>query len=72
MVHIMDRGQTLRFYRADRVRVTGDILRELLTEEVWRNTEPWSSNFAPGGNRYVVPSRPPAPLRAWNSRRSAI
>ncbi|KAH9943182.1 uncharacterized protein BXZ73DRAFT_87570 [Epithele typhae] len=51
LVHVMDRGQTLRFYRADRVRVTADIIRELLTEEIWRNTEPWSSNFAPGGKR---------------------
>ena len=53
LVHIMDRGQTLRFYRADRVRVTADVIRELLTEDIWRNTQPWKSAFAPGGKRYV-------------------
>lgn len=55
MVIITDRGQTLRFYKADRVRVTADLLRDLLTEEHWRNTEPWKTNFAPGGKRYVSP-----------------
>ncbi|EIW61597.1 uncharacterized protein TRAVEDRAFT_143534 [Trametes versicolor FP-101664 SS1] len=51
LVIITDRGQTLRFYKADRVRVTADLLRDLLTEEHWRNTQPWKTNFAPGGKR---------------------
>ncbi|KAJ2991139.1 hypothetical protein NUW54_g8276 [Trametes sanguinea] len=28
-----DRGQTLRFYKADRVRVSSDLIRELLVED---------------------------------------
>ncbi|KAI0353134.1 hypothetical protein OH77DRAFT_1459171 [Trametes cingulata] len=51
LVVLTDRGQTLRFYKADRVRVTPELLRELLTEELWRNTPPWKTNFAPGGKR---------------------
>ncbi|KAH9855055.1 hypothetical protein C2E23DRAFT_725470 [Lenzites betulinus] len=37
LVLLKDRGQSLRFYKADR--------------EIWRNTATWSSNFAPGGKR---------------------
>ncbi|KAH9899566.1 hypothetical protein C8Q73DRAFT_753948 [Cubamyces lactineus] len=54
LIVLQDRGQTLRFYKADRVRVTPELLRELLTEELWRNTEPWKTNFAPGGKREWV------------------
>lgn len=53
LVLLRDRGQTLRFYKADRVRVSVDLIRELLTEELWRETPIWNSNFAPGGNRYA-------------------
>ncbi|KAI0375945.1 hypothetical protein BV20DRAFT_960014 [Pilatotrama ljubarskyi] len=51
LVVLTDRGQTLRFYKADRVRITPELLRELLVEELWRNTPPWKTNFAPGGKR---------------------
>ncbi|KAI0660703.1 hypothetical protein C8Q70DRAFT_912511 [Cubamyces menziesii] len=54
LIVLTDRGQTLRFYKADRVRVTPELLRELLTEELWRNTAPWKTNFAPGGKREWV------------------
>ena len=54
LIVLTDRGQTLRFYKADRVRVTPELLRELLTEELWRNTAPWKTNFAPGGKRYIL------------------
>ncbi len=50
---LKDRGQTLRFYKADRVRVSADLIRELLTEELWRETPTWDSNFGPGGKRYA-------------------
>lgn len=53
LVLLRDRGQTLRFYKADRVRVSVDLIRELLTEELWRETPIWNSNFAPGGKRYI-------------------
>ncbi|KAI0677258.1 hypothetical protein C8Q78DRAFT_960338 [Trametes maxima] len=51
---LTDRGQTLRFYKADRVRITAELIRELLVEELWRNSAPWKTNFAPGGKREWV------------------
>ncbi|KAI1796105.1 hypothetical protein LXA43DRAFT_653292 [Ganoderma leucocontextum] len=54
LVLLRDRGQTLRFYKADRVRVSADLIRELLTEELWRETPIWDSNFAPGRKREFV------------------
>ncbi|EIW63122.1 uncharacterized protein TRAVEDRAFT_43427 [Trametes versicolor FP-101664 SS1] len=54
LVVITDRGQTLRFYKGDRVRVTAELLRGLLIDEHWRNTPPWKTDFAPGGNREWV------------------
>ena len=69
LVVLKDRGQTLRFYKADRVRISKELIRELLTEELWRETPPWKSNFAPGGKRYVPipPSLPglPSALPLW-------
>ncbi|KAI0776166.1 hypothetical protein BD413DRAFT_708756 [Trametes elegans] len=54
IVVLTDRGQTLRFFKADRVRITPELLRELLVEEFWRNSPPWKTNFAPGGKREWV------------------
>ncbi|KAL1942702.1 hypothetical protein VTO73DRAFT_4942 [Trametes versicolor] len=54
LVVITDRGQTLRFYKGDRVRVTAELLRGLLIDEHWRNTPPWKNDFAPGGDREWV------------------
>ncbi|KAI0774554.1 hypothetical protein C8Q74DRAFT_1438652 [Fomes fomentarius] len=46
-----NRGHDLRFYKAAGIRLTPELIRELLTEEIWRNSEPWRSNFSPGGKR---------------------
>ncbi|TBU33048.1 hypothetical protein BD311DRAFT_473959 [Dichomitus squalens] len=54
LIVLKDRGQTLRFYKADRVRISKELIRELLTEELWRETPVWNSNFAPGGKREFV------------------
>ncbi|OJT08194.1 hypothetical protein TRAPUB_907 [Trametes pubescens] len=51
LVVATDRGQTLRFFKADRARVTPEMLRELLTGELWRYNQPWKTDFAPGGSR---------------------
>ncbi|KAI0722377.1 hypothetical protein C8T65DRAFT_799380 [Cerioporus squamosus] len=51
IVIITDRGQALRFYKASGIRLTPELIRELLTEEIWRDSQPWNSNFAPGGKR---------------------
>ncbi|KAI0722677.1 hypothetical protein C8Q76DRAFT_782865 [Earliella scabrosa] len=49
-----NRGQDLRFYKATGIRLTPELIRELLTEEIWRNSDPWRSNFGPGGKREFV------------------
>ena len=41
----------MRFYKATGIRLTPELIRELLTEEIWRDSQPWTSNFAPGGKR---------------------
>ncbi len=52
-----NRGHDLRFYKAAGIRLTPELIRELLTEEIWRNSEPWRTNFSPGGKRYVHTNR---------------
>jgi len=49
-VVLKNRGQTLRFYRPHHLRLKSSALREFLTKEEWRNTPPWSSRYAPGGD----------------------
>lgn len=49
-----DSGETLRFYMADRARATPELLRKLLTGELWPYTQPLETDFAPGGSRYVA------------------
>lgn len=53
---ITDRGQTLRFWKATQVRLNEETIRTFLSEEGWRNSEPWRSSFGPGGDRLVSPS----------------
>ncbi|KAJ3555875.1 hypothetical protein NM688_g2336 [Phlebia brevispora] len=54
LVVLRDRGQSLRFYNARQVRLNSTIMRNFLKEEGWKNTEPWTSMFAPGGKREFV------------------
>ncbi|KAL6309775.1 hypothetical protein BKA93DRAFT_719911, partial [Sparassis latifolia] len=54
IVVLTDRGQTLRFYKANTVRLDPDTIREFLKEEGWRESEPWTSSFSPGGSREFV------------------
>lgn len=51
---VTDSGETLRFYKADRARATPELLRKLLTGELWRYTQPLQTNFTPRGSRYVA------------------
>ncbi len=53
LVVARDRGQSLRFYKSTQSRVNSTIIRNFLKEEIWRESEPWNSGFAPGGNRQV-------------------
>ncbi|KAJ7054982.1 hypothetical protein C8F01DRAFT_1160568 [Mycena amicta] len=54
IVVIQDRGQTLRFYRPNQLRVAQGALRQFLIHEGYKQTPPWSSAFAPGGSREFV------------------
>ncbi|KAJ7639546.1 hypothetical protein FB45DRAFT_703754, partial [Roridomyces roridus] len=49
-----DRGQTLRFYHPNQLRMGGGALREFIKLEGWEVTPPWSGAFAPGGQREFV------------------
>ncbi|KAG6812091.1 hypothetical protein H0H92_004391 [Tricholoma furcatifolium] len=51
LVILKDRGQTLRFYRPHNLRLKADALRAFLQNEDWKLTMPWSSAYAPGGDR---------------------
>lgn len=54
LVVARDRGQTLRFYKGNSVRLNSTIIRNFLKEELWQHQEPWNSAFAPGGSREFV------------------
>ncbi|KAH0587995.1 hypothetical protein J132_10436 [Termitomyces sp. J132] len=51
LVVLKDRGRTLRFYRPGNLRLRADALRSFLQNEEWMLTTPWSSVWAPGGDR---------------------
>ncbi|KAI0939870.1 hypothetical protein AcV5_001137 [Taiwanofungus camphoratus] len=51
LVVLKDRGETLRFYKANSVRLDPDIIHRFLKEEGWRESEPWTGPFAPGGSQ---------------------
>ena len=51
LVIAKDRGQTLRFYRPQHIRVREDAFRAFLQTEGYQSTPPWSTIWAPGGDR---------------------
>ncbi|KAJ7205305.1 hypothetical protein GGX14DRAFT_645322 [Mycena pura] len=53
-VILQDRGQTLRFYRPNQLRIVDGALREFLKQQAYLATPPWSGAFAPGGSRGFV------------------
>ncbi|KIM46519.1 hypothetical protein M413DRAFT_441609 [Hebeloma cylindrosporum] len=54
LVILKDRGQTLRFYRPYQIRLRDDSLREFLKVDGWKVTKPWSTAYAPGGDREYI------------------
>ena len=46
-----NRGQTLRFFYPTTLNMRAEALRRFLQGEVWREIEPWSTSFAPGGDK---------------------
>jgi len=51
---IRNRGQELRFYKGQNLRLKEDELRNFLRAEDWKYTPVWSSSFAPGGDNEFV------------------
>ena len=51
LVVLKDRGQTLRFYRPYQIHLRDEALREFLKVDGWKVSEPWSTAYAPGGER---------------------
>ncbi|KAG6832353.1 hypothetical protein H0H87_001817 [Tephrocybe sp. NHM501043] len=51
LVVLKDRGRTLRFYKPQNLRLKADNMRNFLRDEQWKITPPWSSAYAPGGDR---------------------
>ncbi|KAG6866113.1 hypothetical protein C0991_008421 [Blastosporella zonata] len=51
LVVLKDRGRTLRFYKPSQLRMKADNMRVFLQGEHWKITPPWSSAYAPGGDR---------------------
>lgn len=54
LVVLRDRGQTLRFYRPQHLRLSGGAMRSFLEQEGWKDTPPWTSPYAPGGSREFI------------------
>ncbi|KAF8645480.1 hypothetical protein AX16_007765 [Volvariella volvacea WC 439] len=54
LVILHDRGQTLRFYRAQNLRLRPETLRQFLLTDGWKATPHWASSFAPGGEREYI------------------
>jgi len=51
LVFISDRGQTLRFMKASRIRMSSEAMRDFLQTDGYLQIPPWESEFAPGGSR---------------------
>ncbi len=51
IVVLTNRGQNLRFYRAQNIRLRDGAFRDFLKAEAWKNTPPWKTAYAPGGER---------------------
>ncbi|TFK43896.1 hypothetical protein BDQ12DRAFT_623119 [Crucibulum laeve] len=50
LVILRDRGQSLRFYKPQQLRLREEALREFLKTDGWSITDPWSGLYAPGGD----------------------
>ena len=51
LVFLTDRGKTLRFLRGGRVRLDANAMKDYIKAGQWKTLEPWSSAYAPGGER---------------------
>lgn len=51
IVVVIDRGRSLRFYKASQIRLNDEIIRQFLKEEGWKSIQPWNTAYSPGGDR---------------------
>ncbi|KAF9035087.1 hypothetical protein BDZ89DRAFT_1062344 [Hymenopellis radicata] len=51
---LKDRGQSLRFYRPQNLRLRDAALRDFLLADGWQVTTPWNTAYAPGGEREYI------------------
>ncbi|KZW04157.1 hypothetical protein EXIGLDRAFT_716157 [Exidia glandulosa HHB12029] len=51
LVVLTDRGKTLRFYYSSTLNTKAATLHRFLLQEAWKDTEPWATQYAPGGER---------------------
>ncbi|KAK2465937.1 hypothetical protein APHAL10511_001578 [Amanita phalloides] len=51
---LRNRGQELRFYRGQHLRLRESDLRDFLRAGDWKHTPPWSSSLSPGGDREFI------------------
>ncbi|KAJ7579751.1 hypothetical protein C8J56DRAFT_834456 [Mycena floridula] len=54
IVIAQERGQSLRFYKPQHLRLRDGGLREFLKQEIYKLAAPWNSSFAPGGSREYI------------------
>jgi hypothetical protein len=68
IVVLKDRGRTLRFWPAAQLRPMPELMRSFLKAEDWEEYPPWSSEYAPGGSRCVLPFVSPNAAPHFESR----
>lgn len=51
LVVIRNRGKELRFYNIRSYKLPKEAIRSFLLQEQWRQTDPWSTAWSPGGSR---------------------
>ncbi|KAH7105635.1 hypothetical protein BKA62DRAFT_690379 [Auriculariales sp. MPI-PUGE-AT-0066] len=67
LVLATNRGQTLRFFYPARLNMRAEMLHKLLVEDAWQDFAPWSSLWAPGGEREWLMDKF-AKLMTWQYR----
>lgn len=48
---IRENGNSLRFYQPSQIRLRPELLHEFVVNDGWKETQPWSGPWAPGGSR---------------------
>lgn len=54
LIVLTERGKSLRFYYPSTLNTKAAVLHRFLKQEAWKDQEPWSTRYAPGGDRYAT------------------